>query len=213
MEYGANIVRPSKLWAEIRPQIGNMINACSNLESSFEKTRSEAYNEGFNDGINNKEPDIEAIREEAYHDGYKTGRMDEKDDSAEERDNAYQRGLNDAWEAARKTIDYWMHCQTVKIFGISDVDKIFDNKTASEAIEKLKAYEEKKKAEEIKVGDEVMLQEDHEENGICISKEGDKMYVMWSDGSAGKWEERDLIKTGRHFPEIAEIFQKLESTN
>ena len=74
-------------------------------------------------------------------------------------DEAYQRGLDDAWDAAKKLS--WVE----KYGGYGDrLDKVFDRTdifdfldySPNEAIDKLKAYEEKQKADdEIKVGDEL----------------------------------------------------------
>lgn len=67
-------------------------------------------------------------------------------------DEAYQKGLENAWEAARKIIEmtsppYW------EVFNEYKED-LFGKITATEAIEKLKAYEEKQKADEdVKRGD------------------------------------------------------------
>lgn len=72
--------------------------------------------------------------------------------------NEYQRGLDDAWEAAKKILQMY----DFTVFGLEH-DGVFENPlnegqqmTPQEAIEKLKAYEDKQKADdEIKVGDEV----------------------------------------------------------
>ena len=69
----------------------------------------------------------------------------------------YQRGLNDAWEAARKIADMWTRIdndELLAIFGITElighstINSLFGKQTATEAIEKLKAYEEKQKADD-----------------------------------------------------------------
>lgn len=70
----------------------------------------------------------------------------------------YQRGLDDAWEAARKIVcDDELDWNTLlHLFNRSNFEGIFGDFSPSEAIDKLKAYEEKQKAEnEINVGDEV----------------------------------------------------------
>lgn len=74
-------------------------------------------------------------------------------------DTAYQRGLEDAWEAARKLFSSMADSDIEKAFPIEWNNggfKALINLQPQEAIEKLKAYEEKQKADdEIKVGDEV----------------------------------------------------------
>ena len=77
-------------------------------------------------------PDLEQVRKEAYEDGY-------------------QRGLADAWEAARKIADI-PYDEGEKIFGVTGWH-IIEKRTASEVIEKLKAYEQEQ--EEFKFGDEL----------------------------------------------------------
>ena len=136
-------------------------------------------------------------------------------------ENAYQRGLhegndigykdgvndgqNDAWEAARKIAispgDGGLSTHDLfKIFGNDSLQYAFKNYSASEAIAKLKAYEEKQKAdEEIKVGDEVIY------NGttkcIVVRPEDDERYasLIDSDGTLYSADHRECKKTGRHF--------------
>lgn len=122
-------------------------------------------------------------------------------------DTAYQRGLEDAWEAARKIIEmtsppYW------EVFNEYKED-LFGKITATEAIEKLKAYEEKQKAEdEIKVGDEVE-----------VLNSGSKYLIAWfagtslcgfaHDGVTCRLQPSDVRKTGRHF-DIKSILEAMK---
>lgn len=80
----------------------------------------------------------------------------ERDDVQKQVNEAYQRGLNDAWEAARKIVT-WPDRSLVNsdTFDLDPGESIFTKYSASEAIAKLKAYEEQKAKDEIKVGDEV----------------------------------------------------------
>ena len=116
-----------------------------------------------------------------------------------ERNSEYQRGLDDAWEAAKKIVEmtdppYWEVFDEYK-------NDLFGKVTASEAIEKLKAYEEKQKAEDkVEVGDEVE-----------VAEKGIKFFVTKiydADGTVGginkdgevRYWSRSLVKpTGRHF--------------
>lgn len=66
-------------------------------------------------------------------------------DEADWWSDGYNSGLNDAWEAARKIID--RTSRTINAFGMG-VPDIFNRYTASEAIAKIREYEEKQKAEE-----------------------------------------------------------------
>ena len=129
-------------------------------------------------------------------------------------DTAYQRGLEDAWEAARKIVKmpdppYW---------GVFDEykDDLFRKITAAEAIEKLKAYEEKQKADdEIKVGDEVYAYTPSgKTRPFIIIKIYDEDGVKYYSGinADGNHVQGGLnyIKTGRHFPHVVELLKAMK---
>lgn len=69
-------------------------------------------------------------------------------------DEAYQQGLNDAWEAAQKVV-----CKTEmggmaldtlqEVFGVLSPAAIMQSNTAQEAIDKIKAYEQKQTKRDI----------------------------------------------------------------
>ena len=128
-------------------------------------------------------------------------------------DTAYQRGLNDAWEAARKII-HMPEGDLLNIFtecysAVCTALQVLLKYDAAEAIEKLKAYEEKQKADgEIKVGDEVIY------NGttkcIVVRPEDDERYASLfdSDGTHYSADHRECKKTGRHF-DIQKILEDM----
>lgn len=103
----------------------------------------------------------------------------------------YQRGLDEAWEAARKIVDAYF-------VGLA----------------KICEYEEKKKAEaeEIKVGDEVTWASDPTHFVVVSLVEGKGAAVLASEKS--HWVNKaDLRKTGRHFPQIAEVLWEIRNTD
>lgn len=59
-------------------------------------------------------------------------------------DANYTQGLNDAWECARKVVSCngFDAVTVTKIFGTSMIGEIFEHETPSEAIAKIKTYEE-----------------------------------------------------------------------
>lgn len=68
-------------------------------------------------------------------------------DMEQVRKEAYEQGLSDAWEAARKICTNWVLPDSVlsKIFGMDKtIDDIMKESTASEAIEKIRQYEQEK---------------------------------------------------------------------
>lgn len=114
-------------------------------------------------------------------------------------DKTYEQGLADAWELAKKV--YEMDCEIIgEIFGLTvnggfwDVSRSF---TAAEALAKIEAYEREK---EIKVGDEVKLQDGSTFWIIAITNS--YVYGYSSDGKTAdfpvqKLEGLRLTKTGR----------------
>lgn len=153
------------------------------------------------------EPDLDAIRNEAYEKGVQDTKQHWVDAP---RTCAYQlgyeNGLNDAWEAARK-IGYSLKTSIVtEIFGTPYSSQIFSDTSAAEAIAKIRQYEQEKE-QKIKVGDEV--------NAPCgkavvTGMENDSARYVYSSGEYGFMEKSNLTRTGRHFPEIAAVLQKMK---
>lgn len=128
-------------------------------------------------------------------------------------DEAYQRGLNDAWDAARKIGSNSM-CSLKEMgfdFGqcvVNDYNPswfVVKNYSASEAIKNIHQYEQ----EEIKVGIEV---EARAGKAVIIEilREGKTVRYMYPDASTGVNDLCNLTLTGRYFPEIAEVFKKMK---
>lgn len=75
-------------------------------------------------------------------------------------EEAYQKGLDDAWECAKRialtktdvNCPYFTVAELEKIFGYSSLQSVFDTYSALEAVEKVKVHEQQK-ANEIKVSD------------------------------------------------------------
>lgn len=114
-------------------------------------------------------------------------------------DEARTAGQNEAWELARKICAYALHGgysvkEIIEIFGtIEDMDAIFSKHSYKQAIQKIKAWEEKKKA--IHAGDIVL---DANGNKSVVTRIGDPICtVMCADGSIGFYTQSELIKTGK----------------
>jgi hypothetical protein len=152
------------------------------------------------------EPDLEQVRKEAYKDGYNAG-------FGKKIDASYQEGLNDAWEAARKIClnDSDGGLTVTEIANIFDVSYYRDamkKYSAHEAIEKIRQYEQEK--EEIKVGDEVI----NRDKKAVVTEITDRFVrIMYSDGSGYALFSENMTKTGRNFPEIAEVLAKMKETD
>ena len=123
--------------------------------------------------------------------------------------------LDDAWEAARKVGHCKLWDDYTKDTGKPSVCAVavLDHYTAYEAIEKLKAYEEKQKAEdEIKVGDEVETKDGKRFVVTTFGSgfDGDIAVGVCADGLGLGVDLKELHKTGRHF-DISSILKEMQS--
>ena len=143
----------------------------------------ECYREGFDDGY-----------KEGHHHGEIDGVMNVQIDEV-----SYQRGLNDAWECARKL---WSMSPSERAEIFHDKNCMLEH-TASKAIQMIKEYEEKKETQKIKVGDIVTINEDDAEEFIVTA-----VGIAWHPDQAmllsrnGMWARAalilNLIPTGEH---------------
>lgn len=156
--------------------------------------------------------------EQAYNRGYKAG---QENALAVDSDKYREQGMNIAWEAASKVIKMGEYSRKFEVFPeCGDGEYPFDKVSASEAIERIHVYEEQKKQEEdneIHVGD-VIRDDDVEAvvtwcdgknwNGFLLKRKNEdvgEVGQVYSCMSCNEWK-----KTGRHFPEIAEVLKKLQ---
>lgn len=160
---------------------------------------------------------IEDVFEVGYKQGYEDGKADTPfTDTEEAEKKAYNRGLDEAWEVARKiSIPENEGGMSVKalqsIFG--KVREIF-NCTASEAIAKIRAYEDKQKQDtEIKVGDEVITKyKDHAvavRDTYYLGADKEPFTLIWFGTHMSSCPVNELTKTGRTFPQIAEVLKEM----
>ena len=102
------------------------------------------------------EPDLEQVREEAYEQGQK----DLRESCVPQDEEAYgigynegfQCGLDVTWDAARK-IENLPEAEKFEIFGEYDMFHIMRRYTATEAIEKIRQYEQSQKEKPIRAED------------------------------------------------------------
>lgn len=159
---------------------------------------------------------------EAYQRGYSAGKVNAYDEDAKKitkwikkSEEAYQNGMDAAWEAAKKIGSNSMCSLKEMGFDFSqcvvrDYNPswfVVKNYSAAEAIEKIRQYEQEK--EEIKVGDEV---EGDNECGVVIDSRSENSQVAVLTGNSkvyAWWSKCAIHKTGRYFPEIAEIIRKI----
>lgn len=167
----------------------------------------------------------------AYDRGYKQGFKDGED--IEQKNGAvtkvevakmeYEHGLNDAWEAARRIVlpsDCYangLYSHMKEIFGLNDylARGVFTDFSASEAIAKIKEYEEKQKEpakeeKEFKIGDEVIWDA---RRFVVLGIDEAKWCNLWCLDNGLTYDcicSKDLTKTGKSFPQLAELFKQMK---
>ena len=161
------------------------------------------------------EPDLEQVRKEAYEEGKKQAKVQAELDVCHDIEKVakenYKAGLADAWEAARKIANL-VSGEQRRLFDCFGIYPIACRFSAHEAIEKLKTYEQEQ--EEIKVGDEVERILDGEVDSKAVFLEEDKGYyhcLFWTGRffTTLSYPKKQFRKTGRHFPEIAAVLEKM----
>jgi hypothetical protein len=136
-------------------------------------------------------------------------------------DTAYQRGLEDAWNVARKiaveTDDGGVSISALyEMFGTESMCMIMKNNTVHDVTNKLKAYEEKQKADDgIKVGDEVAFHHDdgRPDTVVVVTYIGQDGFIDGMDGRGTQYAHKNptnWTKTGRHF-DIAKILEAMKN--
>lgn len=126
----------------------------------------------------------------------------------------YEDGLNEAWKLVRRIAcmpEYGGETATwlKDVFGDVDVCNIIRDYSVSEAIEKIEKYE----SERFNVGDEVT--DWNGEKGVItqISPNREYILVVLESGIAIRWKKAKFKKTGRHFPQIAEVLKQMQERN
>lgn len=186
----------------------------------LDKELEEAYQKGYNEAWASVGECEDRVAKQAYQKGYDEGYQKGFEVGQHEATTLeYQQGLDDAWEAARKIAQEWEeNTETEHRIVIDNSIRItLDSMTASEAIAKIKAYEEQQKADEIKVGDEVTYT--FIDGAVippfvvfAIKNDGEKRRYEGYRLTDGKWVGGllDYKKTGRHFPQIKELLEVLK---
>lgn len=116
----------------------------------------------------------------------------------------YQRGLNDAWETAREVFGMTIQ-ELYDAFG-EDGLCLLQKTTVAEALARIRAYEE---AQKIHVGNEVTCKGYGGKAVVTHVNDKDATILHWL-GGASCVKKDHLTKTGRHFPEVATLLDKMK---
>ena len=131
----------------------------------------------------------------------------------------YEDGLNDVWELAKRIVclpsdggepGEWLE----NVFGNSVPAIVMKNYSASEAITKIKEYEEKQKKAEIHVGDEI-YSELTDSKAVVQRIDAWNRYQCFTDEGAQFVIDRQTfndywVKTGKNYPQIAEVLKQMK---
>lgn len=113
----------------------------------------------------------------------------------------YEDGLNEAWELARRLENEFTHDERVELFGYWSPYEVVNALTPQEVIEKLEKHDR------IEVGDEVA--DGIGKKSVVVRVYGEFLTVVEGDGTAIRREGEFFKKTGRHFPQIAEVLKQM----
>ena len=127
-------------------------------------------------------------------------------------EEVYQKGLDDAWKAAN-----WLfnnNSVVADVFGLSDdqsIECVFLEYSPSDAIAKIKAYEEQQEQNRrIMFGDKLLTKKDHL-GGVALSNEvNGSVYVWREDCVAYESSPQEWRKTGENIPQVAELLKAMK---
>lgn len=137
--------------------------------------------------------------ETAYDKGYKAAKQDVV---AVGNKSEYERGLNDAWECVGKMQRLLFSDIFSDVFGNTDFYTVVTKMTVSEAMTKLKEYEE------IHIGDEI-ISDGKKYIVINISKYGGNVVIV-DETDALVTPAESVKKTGRRYP-VVEMLKGLKN--
>lgn len=149
-----------------------------------------------------------AIFDKGYLQGFEDGKNDALKRIQGYTENSYKQGMNDAWELCRKIERMLFNKpQFQEAFGEVDFYTVITNMSVSDSMEKVKAWEEKKKSGKtdkskstgINVSDVVHFSDNGETmKAVVLDVDGvDETAVIFDENGCVKWiEYKALEKTG-----------------
>ena len=190
---------------KLKMEVGYINNHLSILEGLCREDKQKQIDAAYQRGLSETSS---SDYQHGYEDGYKNCLAENDFDQPCTNCDKYKQGLNDAWEAARKIVT-WPDRSLVNsdTFDLDPGENIFTKYSASEAIAKLKAYEDKQK-DSIEVGDEVI---DRDGDITIVTNIHERLFDgLCNDGSTmGDLFLEDVRKTGRHFDQIDKLLEAM----
>lgn len=177
-----------------------------------------AYKRGYENGV----------ASEGFTDGYTEEEVERREKEA------YQKGMDEVWELCKKIWGFYTHVIIENIYDVNCFQDILETYTASDALTKIKEYEDSQKCLEcvykgdteicdscvdndryeqkleIKIGDEVMIAH---KRYIVFAINAYK-YCLFDGHDLSWWGQKGNVmansRTGRHFNGVEEIFEALK---
>lgn len=163
----------------------------------------------------NEKQIIDEFESSIYKRGFEDGRR-----AVVVYDDGYKKGLNDAWEAAVKIVNSPLSDAKImeELFNTTLPEDVLPNISASEAIAKIKEYEEKHADDEIKLWDEVIIKRSslgfEGTKGIVINTNPSEfnglIEVLINYATSHHYKPENLEKTGKSYPELGNILDQLK---
>lgn len=131
-------------------------------------------------------------------------------------DKGFEHGLEKAWEVAKRIFipklayekAYKRHELEI-IFGKDIATFEFAKLTVFEVVDKVELYEKQKaEKDKIKDGDEVRL-DDGTKGVVVFSSTDGHLNIVNAYGSMRSYNATQVVKTGRHFPQMVEMMKEM----
>lgn len=165
----------------------------------------------LNGMIENQKSELRTAYDKGYNQGVKD--FDLILATSKKEEEGYNRGLESAWSCAKRIMSMPLSDQE-KIFNMQDERAIMDAHSAEEAIDLLKRYDEKHFDVpdncKIEVGDEVKRADIDKSLVIIKFTEEGWALGMNEEGNISDVKLSVYKKTGKHFDQIAEVFNSLK---
>lgn len=174
--------------------------------------------------VENANKSLDTKIQEAYKAGYAKGYEDcaKENNKADKNEHEFEDGLNAAWDIARKLSNLWMSEENENLIKELDIKVDWGNSvmyaathqlTAQEALEKIMAIfnEKEEKKEVINIGDELVADGINPfiVTRIDCSNDGNPYYFgIETNSGTPVHGGMNYTKTGRSFPEVAQMFAK-----
>ena len=151
--------------------------------------------------------DFTAIARELALKAYNSGVAMGEDNGSSEKECAYEDGLVKAWDCARDILTMEQE-EFDSIFDEMDRWNTIKKHTPTECINAIKEYREKKDEIDMQVGDEIYLL-DKDYTYIITSIVGNSIFYISKVGKFGAGDKRKFKKTGRKFPQMADMLNRM----